>query len=61
MSGAHDVGWVGAEAKPVGGPMTRRIPEASMPWLAFPRSLMELAASVGITFAVGTPILVLLL
>jgi hypothetical protein len=41
--------------------MTRRIPEASMPWLAFPRSLMELAASVGITFAVGTPILVLLL
>lgn len=28
--------------------MNRRVPEHVFPWLLFPRSLMELAASVGI-------------
>jgi hypothetical protein len=46
---AHDITPVSAENKSLSDIINRPISAATMPWLVFPRSFMELAASVGIT------------
>jgi hypothetical protein len=44
---AQDTTPVTVENKSVSAVINRRIPAATMPWFVFPRSFMELAASVG--------------
>ena len=39
--------------------MNRQLPDHIAPWLVFPRSPMELAASFGLTVLVGTALAVL--